>query len=120
MTRTPEAECSDELFDAGFALNIMAHDDPERAWDVILNIVDVLDEKALVSGDGDAQKLASNLAAGPLESLLAKHGENFIDRLEQKARVDRKLAHVLSNVWQNEMLDSVWNRIRKIASEMPH
>lgn len=115
MTRTPKAECSDELFDAGFALNTLAHDDPEFALDVILKIVGALDEKDLVSGEGDAQKLASNLAAGPIESLLTKHGEELIGRLEQITRGDSRFALVLSGVWQNDMPDTVWNRINNLV-----
>ena len=115
MTRMPVEECSDELFDAGFALNILAHDDPELAWNVILEIVDILDEKDLVSGEGDAQKLASNLAAGPLESLLTQHGEVFIDRLEQKAKADSRFGLVLGGVWQNAMPDTVWKSVRNLA-----
>lgn len=112
MTRTPEGECSDELFDAGFALNISAHDNPEFAWDVILKIVDTLDERELINDTGQARWLASNLAAGPLESLLANHGEKFIERLKQRIKEDAKFGFVLRDVWQNTTSDGIWKEIR--------
>jgi len=43
------------------------------------------------------------LSAGPIESLLAKHGANFIDRVEAEARNDPSFAKVLGGVWQNQM-----------------
>jgi hypothetical protein len=117
MTLTPEAECSDELFDAGFSLNILVDDDPELAWDVILNIVGQLDEKRMASGEDETRRLASNLAAGPLESLLAKHGETFIERLEHQAKKDSRFSWVLAGVWQNDMPDRVWNIVRRLAGK---
>ena len=58
------------------------------------------------------QKFVEVFAAGPVEDLLAHHGPNVIDRIIEKARVDPTFAHVLGGVWQNSMLDEVWERVK--------
>lgn len=59
-----------------------------------------------------SDRVVSVLAAGPLEDLLAKHGPKFIERVEQLARQDEKFNFLLGGVWQNDMSDEVWNRIK--------
>ena len=53
------------------------------------------------------------LAAGALEDLLAKHGPEFIDRVEVLARQDPKFNYLLGGVWRNTMTDEVWQRVQK-------
>lgn len=117
MTRTPEAELSDELFDAGFELNIWAHDEPEHAWKVIIKIIEALDLEELRSGSGDARMIASNLAAGPLESLLNNHGARFISQLQEQAKADSRFAWVLSGVWPSQIAEPVWTKVRQLAGD---
>ena len=50
-------------------------------------------------------------AAGPIESLLAWHGERFIDRVETEARRSPAFAHVLRGVWRNDIPQDVWQRL---------
>ena len=54
------------------------------------------------------------LAAGPIEDLLAKHGADFIDRVEAEARNDPNFAKVLGGVWKNEMPADVWARLQAV------
>jgi len=63
-----------------------------------------------------SQKFTEVFAAGPVEDLLAHHGPEVIDRIEEKARKDSSFSHVLGGVWQNSMLDSIWDRVKQARS----
>ncbi|HEY2329023.1 MAG TPA: hypothetical protein VGI63_04340 [Verrucomicrobiae bacterium] len=95
----------EEAFDRMYDL---LHDDPENAWLVIQEI-----NSRELSDD-----LMANLAAGPLEDLLALHGDLFIERIEVKAENDPKFNRLLGGVWQNEMSDDVWERVKRIRKEV--
>lgn len=75
--------------------------DPELCWDLIL--------QTLHTHHSDS--VTAILAAGPLEDLLARFGEKFIDRVETQARDDSKFKDLLSGVWRNSMSDEVWTRV---------
>jgi hypothetical protein len=77
---------------------------PETAW---LAIVE-LSRQALTD-----EQIAV-LAAGPLEDLLAYHGDAFIERVEKEARVYRAFRHLLGGVWRNSIPETVWRRVEKI------
>ena len=96
---------TEEAFDKMYDL---LHDDPENAWLVIQEIAsrELNDE------------VKGNLAAGPLEDLLALHGKLFIDRIESKAKSDLKFANLLGGVWQNSINLEIWNRIQKARSKV--
>ena len=55
----------------------------------------------------------SNLAAGPLEDLLAQHGAEVIDRVVLEARRSPAFNLLLGGVWQNQMTDEVWSKVQK-------
>jgi hypothetical protein len=55
------------------------------------------------------------LSAGPLENLLALHGENFVDRVESEARTDPSFARLLGGVWKNRMSEAVWQRLQTVC-----
>ncbi len=77
-------------------------EEAEIAFSVILAILDrLLPGKALAL-----------LAAGPLEDLLVHHGSAFIDRVEERARLDPVFNELLGGVWQNAMSDAIWERIQ--------
>ena len=77
--------------------------DPEAAWQAILRVLE-----HELSG-----KQIALLAAGPLESLLAWHGEQFIDRVEAEAKRNPAFADVLGGVWRHEMPEHIWKRVEK-------
>ena len=54
------------------------------------------------------------LAAGCVEHLLAKHGENWIEKFENMAQQNQKFALMMCGVWQNSMSDEVWQRVQSI------
>jgi hypothetical protein len=61
-----------------------------------------------------SQAIKQVLSAGPIEDLLAKHGETFINRVEAETRKDPLFAKVLGGVWQNSMGDAVWKRVQAV------
>ncbi|MDX6694467.1 MAG: hypothetical protein QOF02_2070 [Blastocatellia bacterium] len=58
------------------------------------------------------------LAAGPLEDLLSRHGPDYIERVEELARRDARFNHLLGGVWQLEMTDEVWERVKAVRREV--
>lgn len=60
------------------------------------------------------QKTMAVLSAGPLERVLANHGERVIDRVEALAQKDPAFAHLLGGVWQNSMSAAVWQRVQAV------
>ena len=62
-----------EIRDGGKRVFLRLRDQPEQAWEVILEILDKIDPQP-------SDKFFQLLAAGPLEDLLAHHGEEFIER----------------------------------------
>ena len=51
------------------------------------------------------------LAAGALESMMGKHGERMIGRVEAEARANPDFKRLLTGVWQHGMSDEVWTRV---------
>jgi hypothetical protein len=57
-----------------------------------------------------------NLAAGPLEDLLSRHGAAIIDTVELEARQRKKFRELLSGVWRNVIADEVWDRVLRLRA----
>ncbi len=83
--------------------------DPEPAWRIILHLIEGarLDHQLGV------------IAAGPLEDLLSDHGAHFIDRAEQLAASSDRFRACLGRVWQANMPEALWKRVRAAADEGP-
>lgn len=81
-----------------------ARDNPERAWQCILFALD----------SPQCSEHFAVLAAGPLEDLLSFHGVAFIDRVETLARRSPQFASLLGGVWQFQMTDEIWHRVRQV------
>ena len=50
------------------------------------------------------------LAAGPLEDLIHSHGPEFIEKIEEEARVNREFKLLLRGVWESST-EEIWNRV---------
>ncbi|MBA2731406.1 MAG: hypothetical protein H0U54_00795 [Acidobacteria bacterium] len=61
-----------------------------------------------------SDSVVGNIAAGPLEDLLDKHGPDYIDRVEALARKDERFNHMLGGVWIDSMTDEVQERIKSV------
>lgn len=86
----------DRFFDLG-------ETDPEACWSAILKIL----------SKRPPDSVTEILAAGPLEDLIAVHGDIFVDRIEAEAKIDSEFRALLGGVWQNTTSDEVWARIQK-------
>ena len=84
----------------------MNKDNPETAWEIILQI----------HRSEHSEWATVILAAGPMEDLLAEHGEKFIDRIKTEARRDPQFNYMLGGVWQNSTPDEIWARVLRIRN----
>jgi uncharacterized protein DUF6869 len=71
------------------ALDRLCHDEPDKAWDLVLAIVDA----------ADSNDLLETIGAGPLENLLDKHAPQLIGRVEAALADHPRLARALTSVW---------------------
>lgn len=96
-----------EHFWAYSKMSDLCEDEPEICWKII-HIIRRLD---------GSDKLLANLAAGPLENLLVYHGSRFIDRVEELAKSDQQFRKLLGAVWQRDVADPIWKRIKAVAAQ---
>jgi hypothetical protein len=78
--------------------------DPETLWLLIM---------AIHTRD-QSPRIQEVLSAGPVEDLLSKHGEGFIERVEIEAQRDPTFANLLGGVWKNTMPDAIWERLQSV------
>ena len=60
-----------------------------------------------------------HIAAGPMEHLLGKHGDKYIEKVEQRAEADPRFARMLAGVWKYVMSDHVWARVEALKAKYP-
>ena len=96
---SPEAE---SMFWAFNEMVDTVRDKPFEALEVILEILKIAEE----------EQVLANLAAGPLEDLLAEHGIVVIDRIIELAKSDPRFRDLLQGVWGNSVDPRVWKMIR--------
>ena len=109
-TQLPEQTVSEVVaawFEGEQTMYDAVHDSPEVAWVAILEML----ERKLSDED------IASLAAGPLESLLAMHGQKFIERVEQQAQRNPRFNHLLGGVW-NPGEPDIWQRVQKARKEV--
>lgn len=82
----------------------LTREEPAEAWKLILTIWS-LDKST---------KTMENLSAGPIEDLLSYHGDVIIAHVEQEAKADPSFANLLGGVWQHNMSNEVWNRLKVV------
>lgn len=104
LQKAPKPE-RDALFWAFERLDALIDRDPETAWQVI---------DLIWRGEQDDRILA-DLAAGPVEDLLVRHGPAFIERICLTARREPVFRKMLGGVWRNAMAEPVWLRLKQIA-----
>jgi len=88
------------------AMHDLIKGDPEKALRTIENIAH--------RAEGDIDLLGT-LAAGPLEDLLAAHGQRIIADVEAAAKRDPVIRRCLAGVWQNAMSDEIFARVQRAA-----
>lgn len=98
----------DDVFFAGYELSELCYSNPETAWIIIKYIIDKTEEKIILS----------NLAAGPIETLLSAHGSDYINQVEEYARANERFRWTLGGVWQCLMPDDVWERVLNLTADV--
>jgi len=81
----------------------LSRNEPDEAWEFINAVL----------AQHPSDKVVAVLAAGPLEDLLVHHGDEFIDRVEERAREDDAFNLLLGGVWRNSMKLRIWRRVEK-------
>jgi hypothetical protein len=81
--------------------------EPERTWNVALEILNLLND--------DEQLLIASVGAGPLESLLKDHGPDYIDRFIECARRDRRFRVSASSIWPSRINTDIWRRLQAVV-----
>jgi hypothetical protein len=95
---------NEDAFWAFEDLDELCSSSPDDAWEIILGVL------ACAPSD----RALGNLAAGPLEDLLSRHGPSIIERVEREARRSPAFANLLGGVWQNTMSDDIWARVNAV------
>jgi len=106
-TQRASAAVPEDSFWAWEELDQLCSNQPDVGLATILQI--------LATDQSDA--VFENLAAGPLEDLLVRHGEEFIDRVEAEARRNPSFKLLLGGVWRNAMDPLVWERVQRAADQ---
>jgi len=57
-----------------------------------------------------------DIAAGPIEHILWKHGDIYIDRIEAMSESNPQFAAMMAECWQHKMSDSIWKRVQTIQN----
>ncbi|HZM36949.1 MAG TPA: hypothetical protein VFC18_21000 [Burkholderiales bacterium] len=96
--------------EASSIVDELIRDDPDSGWATILAVLERIDAQP-------SSRLFQVLAAGPLEDLLARHGDAFVERIESEARVNERFKLLLGGVWQNAMSEHVWRRVQACRAE---
>jgi hypothetical protein len=86
----------------------LCRSEPELCWEFILQILQTPHHESVETA----------LAAGPLEDLIAKHGDRFIERIEARAKTDAQFRDLLGGVWQNETPGELWTRVEAVRGEV--
>jgi hypothetical protein len=81
--------------------------DHQTAWQIILRMIELTNEEITIA----------NIAAGPLESLIAQHGPQYLDSIRTQARNDPRFLLILKGVWKNQSSNEIWMEIQQIIKE---
>jgi hypothetical protein len=98
-----EVKGEDPRFASIMELDRLAHDEPERAWLLLLQILE----------RDNSTHVLEMLAAGPLEDLIQYHGPAFIERIESQAKANPVFRHALGGVWESSTPE-IWKRVEKV------
>jgi len=98
----------DERFsDAAMAVTAISFiSPPEQQWQMVLEAV------RQARDDNDL----GHVAAGPIEGLLGRYGEQYIEPVDQRAAADPKFARAMTGVWKYRMSDEVWSRVQALQA----
>jgi hypothetical protein len=79
---------------------------PELGWPILRDIVHRAPDEVLVY-----------LGAGPLEDILAEHGFETIEAIEEEARDSQQFRRALAGVWPGRLPAPIWNRVAALVDD---
>lgn len=100
------ASSDDDLGQKVVLMNFTAS--PDQQWQFLV---------AAVNSARTEDHLAA-IAAGPLEHLLTKHGDEYISLVEVESRSSKAFANAVAGVWRNSMNNDVWSRVQAIQARV--
>lgn len=107
LQRAPyDSEEYHRLFWAHQQLSDLCDESPDKCWEIITQIL---------QEERDDVEILANLAAGPLEDLLVKHGKQIINRVEKEAQTNEDFRKLLGSIWKNKIVDDVWSRLKAVS-----
>ena len=89
----------------GRALGRLAYEEPLQCLGVIVEII----------RKDSSDLVLSNVAAGPLENVIAEHGSVVIDEVERIALDNPAFREALALVWPRDTPADIWGRVEKSA-----
>jgi len=107
MSRERVNDLVSEWFRGDYLMFDACIDEPEAVWLAILEI----------SGRELTDEQKSLLAGGALETLLARHGPAFIERVEAEATNNPEFNYLLGGIWRQDMSEEIWSRVEKARKE---
>lgn len=99
-----ESAIAEQTFWAYEALNGLCRSDPEQALVIICMILEMNPD----------ERVLSNLAAGPLEDILVRHGIDVIKKIKEIIPVNKKFTELLRQVWTGRMASSIKKALNDI------
>jgi hypothetical protein len=97
----------EEDFWAFQELDLLVHSSPRNAWTVIRQIFD----------SSQSEHVRSNLAAGPIEDLLCRHGNSFINEVETLSRQNPSFGKMIKSVWSGGMSPDIQAKVKDIQTK---
>lgn len=92
---------------AGNELDELVKDNPDLALEIIMELIH----------HADSPETLAYIAAGALENLLDAHSYELIEKVETKAANSRKFRLCLSGVWQRDIPEEIWERLKVAIKE---
>jgi hypothetical protein len=93
-------------------LNELAIDNPERVWKIIQMI-----NASPVVNDPWRRALLAIVGCGPLEEIIALHGDKILPQILEVAKKDEVLRIELSTIYESSLRPEIWAQIQRIIGE---
>jgi len=74
----------------------------EERWETVVDMVQLAPN----------ERCLGDIAAGPLESLLVRYGDETFELLRQEVARNSKFARTLKRVWKCTMTDEFWSKLQ--------
>jgi hypothetical protein len=97
----------DIYFSATCVLDEYCRNNPDIAWQLIFEIFEKSENDELI---------LESLGSGPLEDLLAYHGDAVIGKLIELSKKENNFKNVISYVWRNRIKEHIWMELKNVVS----